>query len=319
MAGAAQPNQLIDWIYEHGGTTPGAVVSIVEFGKVAGLDTPGVFQLLNFCTEQGLVDRGRSTMGIPRAVLTPYGMEQASSRQERRQDPAQRARACRTELLRWYYRQRLAGVGYQLTNQFAEDPAAAYEGSALLPTEIEDAAEYLADKVLIKGTDGHQVRGPVRAEITTEGIDCVVDWDGDVAEYLRDRRGYGPTYNGPVIHGNADRSQFAYGNRDVTQFLNSDERVTAGFEALADAVASLLAYAPTLGLTADDRTDVEAVAAEILAEVRQPRPAPSRIRRAAAALRGFLGPVISGVAAGATAESQEMTRKIIDEIKAAIG
>ncbi|MFI5916306.1 hypothetical protein [Dactylosporangium sp. NPDC051541] len=63
------------------------------------------------------------------------------------------------------------------------------------------------------------MRGPVRAEITTEGIDCVTDWSGDVARFLHDKRGYGPTtnYHGPVFNAKADGNQFAWQNRDVTQ------------------------------------------------------------------------------------------------------
>ena len=319
VSGPPQSDQLIDWIYEHGGTVAGEAVPIMGFANGVGLDTPGAFQLLNFCTEQGLVDRGRSTMGNPVAVLTPFGMQYARSRQQRRSDPAQRARTCRSELLRWFYRQRLAGTTSPVTEQFAWDPAAAGDGSAFSPTEIDDAAEYLADKDLVKGVNVDQARGPIRAEITNAGIDCVIDWEGDIAQYLRDQRGYGPTYHGPVINGNADRSQFTYGNRDVIQTINSGQHIAPGFEALAEAVATLLAHLPTLELTTSDREDVEAVAAEVLAEIRQPEPQPGRVRRAVAALRGFLAPVAAGVTAGVTDESQELTRKIIDHLAGAIG
>jgi hypothetical protein len=91
----------------------------------------------------------------------------------------------------------------------------------------------------------------------------VIDWDGDIARYLRDQRGYGPTYHGPVIHGNADGSQFAYGNQDVTQTIDNTQQVAPGFEVLAEAVATLLAQLPMLGVTEVDQEGVRMVAAEV--------------------------------------------------------
>ena len=87
-------------------------------------------------------------------------------------------------------------------------------GTRFSDLEIQHAAEYLSNRQLIKGVGTVQTRGPLRAEITTEGIDCVTDWESNVAEYLRDQRGYGPTIShGPVIHGNTQGGQWAEGTR----------------------------------------------------------------------------------------------------------
>jgi hypothetical protein len=205
-----------------------------------------------------------------------------------------------------------------IPNHFLTDVAAAYEGTPFADVEIQDAAEYLSDKGLIKGVGVPQIRGPVRAEITTEGIDCVIDWDGDVAKYLRDQRGYGPTYLGPVVHGNADGGQWAWNNRDVVQHRIDGQQVVPGFELIAEAAASLLRQLPNLGLTSEDQRDIEEVANEVLAEVKRPEPQRSKLRKATAALRGFLIPITAGAAAGVSDEVRELTRQAIDHLTSAL-
>ena len=124
--------------------------------------------------------------------------------------PALRARACRSGLLNWFYRQRIAQVHMPITGEFGQDDGSRWEGVRFTDIEIQDAAEYLSDNGLINGVSVDQLRGPVRAEITTDGIDCATDWEGNVADYLHDHKGYGPTINhGPVFHGASQGGQFA--------------------------------------------------------------------------------------------------------------
>ncbi|MBB2946928.1 hypothetical protein FB565_006696 [Actinoplanes lutulentus] len=232
------------------------------------------------------------------------------------ESPEQRSRACRNSLLRWFYQQRIANVYLPITAEFANDETAVWENVPFSSSEVQDAAEYLAHKKLIEGAVVPQIRGPIRADITTDGIDCATDWKGDVAEYLRNQRGYGPTINqGPVFHGNTQGGQWAWGNRDVTQNHTVTE-IAPGFEPLAHAVATILAGLPAYGLDPDDRQDAEDAANEVLAEVSRPQPEPRRVRRAVAALRGFLMPI---AATAARNEVQVLAQHGIDQLNAAVG
>jgi hypothetical protein len=312
----AYRDQLVDWVYEQAGGVVTESVPIMAFTESVGLNSDGAYTLLRYCRDEGLLDDRTSGMGNPCALLTSYGMADVLARRKRRVDPAQRARACRTALLRWFYDQRIAQVHMPITEEFAQDASKVWEGIQFTDIEIQDAAEYLSDKALIDGVSVPELRGPVRAQITTEGIDCVTDWDGNVAEYLRDQRGYGPTINhGPEFHGRAQGQHFAWGNRDVTQHQVS-EQVAPGFEPLAEAVAEILKQLPAFGLDPDDQQDAEEAAGEVLGEVTQPRPEPRRVRKMVATLRGFLVPI---AASAARQEVQELAQHGIDKLNHAIG
>lgn len=121
-------------------------------------------------------------------------------------------------------------------------------------------------------------------------------------------------YNGPVIHGNADGAQLAWGNNAVYQTQNDTEQITPGFEAIAQAVVSTLEQLPVVGLAEDDLQDAKFAADEVLAEVTEPEPDRPRIRRAVSALKGLLAPVATGVVAGSADGAQEWARTAIEQL-----
>ncbi len=314
----AYRDQFMDWLYEKASGLSTENVSVNEFAELVGLDLDGAYTLNRYCMAEGLVDDKASGMGHPCAMLTAYGIADVRERRHRREDPALRARACRTELLRWFYRQRLAQVRMPYTEKFAEDDGSLWEGVRFTGVEIQDAAEYLSDKGLIEGVTVEEINGPVSAEITTDGIDCATDWEGNVADFLRDRRGYGSqiTNHGPVFHGAAQGQQFAWGNRDVSQTLHAGDQVAPGFEALAEAVAEIVKQLPAYGLDPEYQQDAEDATGEVLAQITKPEPEPRLVRRAVAGLRGLIVPVI---ATAAKDEVRELAQHGLDQLNHAIG
>jgi hypothetical protein len=121
-------------------------------------------------------------------------------------------------------------------------------------------------------------------------------------------------YNGPVIQGNADGAQLAWGNQTVNQTVNRTEQIAPGFEAIAQAVVGTLAQLHGAGLSEEDQADAEATANEVLVEVTQPEPDRGRIRRALSALKGYLAPVATGLAAGGGEGAQEWARTAIEQL-----
>ncbi|MFG2058955.1 hypothetical protein ACGFI9_33525 [Micromonospora sp. NPDC048930] len=309
-------DQLMDWVYDKANGVSTESVPIMEFAESVGLDLDGAFTLLWYCRDEGLLSDQGTGMGNPCAVLTAYGIANVRERRRRRADPALRARACRSALLSWFYRQQIAQVHMPITGKFGQDDDSLWEGTRFSDVEIQHAAEYLSDKRLIKGVRVAQLRGPVRAEITTDGIDCVTDWESNVAEYLRDQRGYGPTINhGPVFHGNTQGGQWAWGNRDVAQHQEITQQVAPEFQPLAEAVAAILKQLPAYGLNPQEQQDIEDAANEVLAEVQQDQPEPGKLRRLATAVKGFLFPI---AAEAANEEVRELAQQGLDQITAAI-
>lgn len=310
-------DQLMDWVYDQANGDSSEIVSILAFATNAGLDLGAAFTLLHFCRDEGLLDDRASGMGDPCGRLTARGIADVMERRRRRADPAQRARACRSGLLNWFYRQRIARVDGPITAKFGQDDGSLWEGDRFTDVEIQDAAEYLSAKGLIKGFGSHGLRGPTRADITPDGIDCATDWEGNVATYLRDQKGYGPTINhGPVFHGASQGNQLAWGNRDVEQHQDITQQVAPEFQSLAEAVVTILKQLPAYGLDPREQEEIEAAANEVLAEVHQQEPEPGRLRRAAAMLKGFLLPIATEAS---TDEARQLAQQGIDQVSAAIG
>ena len=129
------------------------------------------------------------------------------------------------------------------------------------------------------------------------------------------------TYNGPVIHGGAAGAQLAWNNTGtVNQQQTRNEQITPGFEALAQAVVSTRHGLSAVGLSEQDPQDAEATADEVLTEVTQETPDPSRLRRGVAALKGLLAPIAAGLATGAGEGAQAWAQTAIEQLgNAALG
>jgi hypothetical protein len=101
----------------------------------------------------------------------------------------------------------------------------------------------------------------------------------------------------PVINVYGDRAQLAWGNQTVTQ-TQADHQIAPGFEAIAQAVASVLEQLPATGLAGQDLQDAEDTATEVLAEVAKAQPDRGKVRRALSALKWIITPLLSGASEG---------------------
>ncbi|MCX2184251.1 hypothetical protein KV205_27525 [Streptomyces sp. SKN60] len=117
------------------------------------------------------------------------------------------------------------------------------------------------------------------------------------------------------IHGSVSGSQIAVGNEQVTQNQinhTAAAEVAPEHAELAELVRELLLRLPEQGLGDPEREDTEAAAHEVLDTISgTAEPEPGRLRRALTLLRGALAPVATGVAAGATAGSQQWAQNAI--------
>lgn len=125
--------------------------------------------------------------------------------------------ASRTALLMWLWHQKQQrGPGEPMPNVMdvlLEDGLSVDQGVRFTESEIDRASAYLEDHGLIKGGGTlDQMAGPVLAEITPAGEDCVEGYSGDVGAYIRRRD------NGPVtFHIAANNGNIAANSTGVTQ------------------------------------------------------------------------------------------------------
>ncbi|WP_030660607.1 hypothetical protein [Streptomyces rimosus] len=125
-------------------------------------------------------------------------------------------------------------------------------------------------------------------------------------------------FNGPVIHGDVNGAQLAWGNA-VAHQTQSQQQIAPGFEAIAQAVVDALRELPAMGVSEEDLEDAATAGEEVLNEVVQAEPDRGRIRRAVAALKGYFAPIATGaVTAAAAAGSEESARTVIERLSAAL-
>ncbi|WP_306191462.1 hypothetical protein [Streptomyces sp. MK5] len=280
---------LVEWVHEQTAADATEYVTITPFGELHGLDEEQSFRLLLTCKGWGLLSDRYATMGDPAANLTPRGLQWVQERQRRRADPRARSAAARKGLLTWLWEQKNDGVGYPNVESILQSHHSLFEGERLKPDEIDRAGAYLLSKALITGIKTGQTEGPVRAEITAEGQDCVEHFEGDVSTYERRNSSGNTTFNIGENTGN-----IAANSRDFTMnaMSNKDGIDPAAVVMLARALRQA---APALELPEDDALEFTQLATRLETEAANGSPDAGRLQRWGGSIVGILNsPVVSG-------------------------
>ncbi|MFB7032204.1 MULTISPECIES: hypothetical protein [unclassified Streptomyces] len=286
---AALHEPLVEWVHEQTVANGEDCVSIMAFGTMHGLDKDQSHRLLEACKSWGLLDNHNATFGAPTANLTPRGLQWIQQRRLRREDPRARSAAARKALLVWLYIQKDEGVNRPVVDGVLQSSLSLFEGASLTPDEIDRAAAYLFSKGLIDGRNSAQTAGPARAEITTEGQDCVDHYDGDISAYERRNSGSNTTFNITENTGN-----IAANNRDFTMnaTTNKDTIDPAKVVMLARALRQAV---DVLGMPADEARAFTELATNLEDEAASGTPDPGRLQRWGTSIVALLdSPVVSG-------------------------
>ncbi|MER7050045.1 protease-associated domain-containing protein [Streptomyces jumonjinensis] len=280
---------LVEWVHEQTAADSTEYVTITAFGELHGLDEQQSFRLLLTCKAWGLLSDRWATTDDPAANLTPQGLQWVQERQRLRADPRARSAAARKGLLTWLWTQKEEGMGSPNVNGVLQSPLSLFEGERLTPGEIDRAAAYLLAKKLITGNKSGQLDGPARAEITTEGQDCVEHFDGDASAYERRNSSGNTTFNIAENTGN-----IAANSRDFTMnaTTNKDGIDPAKVVMLARALRQA---APALELPEEDALEFTQLATRLETEAANGSPDPGRLQRWGGSIVGILNsPVVSG-------------------------
>ncbi len=117
------------------------------------------------------------------------------------------------------------------------------------------------------------------------------------------------------IQGSADGAVLTFGGGMTQNVSTHVERpITTGYEPISQAVLRTLEGLPGLGLPAEQEQDARIAGEEVLAEVVEPEPDDGKIRRLAAALRGYLSPVATGLSQGAGEGAQEWAKTAVEQL-----
>lgn len=122
-------DQVLGYVYDRSGGNSTESVEILDYAEIIGLDMDGAFTIVWACRDAGL-GQDTSGGGNPCMSITAAGLDYVRKMRERRDDPALRAAACRTGLLRWLYRQHIAAVHMPVTEEFARTAEATTKAAA---------------------------------------------------------------------------------------------------------------------------------------------------------------------------------------------
>jgi DNA-binding PadR family transcriptional regulator len=348
----------LEALYDAGGDTS-ELIPLEVLQQLVG-DSQAVYPWLREMEAQGLV--GLSKDLVPRARLSPVGVDRVSEARRRGSSRSERRTASRGRLLGWTDQHSNHSGDFVNALSFAGSPYGWYEGDRFQWHEVVAAADWLSEAGLITTQKLESSNGVSRVDvaITEAGHECIDEYDGNPAAYgSSNHRGDGPVarsginkqaiakmvndiqqefdkhpirvplegdapgvsgvgsttiYNGPVIQGDANGVQLAWGNKSVSQTQNTAQQIAPGFEALAAAVAQTLRGLPDAGLLDEAQQDAEQVAKEILDEVTAVEPDRSRLKRAVTTLKGFLAPLALGLSEGAGEGSKDWAKTAVAQL-----
>ncbi|MFE9312460.1 hypothetical protein ACFYM5_33295 [Streptomyces sp. NPDC006706] len=270
----------LDWVYERAEGKPNQAVDLRPFATEHGLDDQASSELLQYGVSKGGLDDKFATFGEAAANLTPKGLESVERRRKRREPPVERSKAARRALLRWVWVQEEVGAHWPTVEHFVGSADASFEDSAFTSEEIERAAGYLKKHGLINGQGAWERKGPIRAEITVEGQDCVEHYDGDPEVYVQRHTG-GTTYNNYMPNAKGviigEQQHFTQNNTDGV-----DPRLFAQLAGYIGQVSIILS------MSDQDRVELERVGQDLHAEVTSPNPEPGRLCQFATQLKDKL-------------------------------
>ncbi|MEU3201425.1 hypothetical protein [Streptomyces sp. NPDC006996] len=185
--------------------------------------------------------------------------------------------ASRTALLMWLWHQKQQqSPGEPMPNvmdMLSDDSLSVDQGVRFTESEIDRASAYLEHHGLIKGGGTFdQMAGPVLAEITPAGEDCVEGYDGDVGAYIRRRD------NGPVtFHIATNNGNIAANSTGVTQ--NAASQAAFDPAQILAAVSLIRQLTPALSPDAAEQQALLAQMSELQTAAESPVPDRVAVRR----------------------------------------
>ncbi|GAB2331279.1 hypothetical protein STREPTOSP366_64280 [Streptomyces variabilis] len=197
--------------------------------------------------------------------------------------------ASRTALLKWLWHQKQRQVpGEPMPNVMdllLDDGLSTDQGVRFTESEIDRASAYLEQRGLIKGGGTlDQMAGPVLAEITPAGEDCVEGYNGDIGAYSR------PRDHGPVtFHIATNNGNIAANSTGVTQ--NAEAQAAFDLAQILAAVSLIRQLTPALTPNAGEQQTLLAQTSDLQTSIEASAPDRAAARRIAdgvlSTIRGF--------------------------------
>ncbi|MFP8888060.1 hypothetical protein [Streptomyces mangrovi] len=194
--------------------------------------------------------------------------------------------ASRTALLKWLWHQKQqrasGGPMPNVLGVLSDDEFAMDQGVRFTEDEIDRASAHLEQHGLIKGGGTiDEKAGPVLAEITAPGEDCVENYNGDVSAYIRQRNGGTVTFHIATNMGNIAANSTGFTQNAVTQASSAPAQILA-------AVSLIRQLAPALTPDAGEQQALLTQVSDLQAAASAATPDHEAVRRIANGIHSTL-------------------------------
>lgn len=276
--------QLLEWLAEY----PDEFLSVNSIADGNGLSRDECSLAAEYLKNRNLIETAETFDGYA-ACINADGRAFLEEARSIRRDPSVRIPALRRGMLLWLYTQEEAGRRPSGWNEFLRSSESLFYGDHFTTEQVKRQAEYLYDSGLIDGVDKLiGGKGSQSPRLTSQGIDCVVDFGGNVSDYLKPSAGLAGIHvsdvNGNVVFGNHNKVQYTSA-LDTSQVLK-----------FAGLVRQTL---PVLGLPPENANRIAEQAQELHEAAQVEEPDPSWMRK-------LLDTVMTGLAGAASTVTKEL-------------
>lgn len=188
----AHASELLEAMYDAERDGSDQDETIATYLQRAGRDSDYGFTLVDWLVQHGMV-KSHHTYRTPRGRITPHGMQAIQQLHADRASPKIRAAILRNAMIAWLDEQEERGTHPASFQDFSDSLESAGGRGSFSEREISGAAEHLERQGLVESPQVAEFpAGWIGPRLTARGRECITDYRGDVAEYLRDHSGASP-------------------------------------------------------------------------------------------------------------------------------
>lgn len=270
-----QGMRLLDWLYDQHTVAP-AFQDVNRFLADSDLSEDGGLLLVEHLAGRGLIEHVATMGGNLEATLTAHGTDFVQQVRAERGDSVRRSRELQQRMLRWLHNLEHRGTPPADWSDLLTGEDGDFLGAPFTLAELERQAAYLVAKGLITSAHVDQMGdGVIKPALTAAGQDCVMDFGGNVSDYLNRQPGGSTNITMTNSTGNI-----------VVASENVQQNINAGIDTrkLLEFAGFVRQVLPTLELPADDQAELDADATELHQAAEDADPDRGRLQRLADAV-----------------------------------
>lgn len=288
--------EALEWLYEQSQGQASSFLDVNEL-RAEWNKEDAAYLVTKHAENRGLVKAAYTLGGGVQASLTSEGIAFVQRARNERMDPSARVPAIRRAMLQWLYSEDANDSDTSSWDGFLSSSFSLYFGQRFSQKEVFRQAVHLHRSGLVEAiTIEEEAAGLIEPRLSSSGHDCVVEFGGNVSEYLNRQARVGNTSNVYIAD---NRGNLSVGGSNFTQ--NSTTGVdTSELLQFAGAVRQIL---PTLDLPPEVAGQLDQDAIALHEEASQAEPNV-----------GLITQLWRGVMSGLTSAAPTVTGDLVQQL-----